>query len=64
MYIALRGARDAYKAKLPVRFVVLYLWVFVVGLGSLLFHATLKWSMQLLDEIPMIYMMCHILFCL
>lgn len=60
----MRGMRDTTAAKLPARFTVLYAWVFMVGLGSLLFHATLKWSMQLLDEIPMIYMASHILHCL
>ena len=64
MYIAIKGAYDGYKAKLPIRLVVLYVWVFIVGLGSFLFHATLKWSMQLLDEIPMIYLACHILHCM
>jgi dihydroceramidase len=64
MYIALKGIYDFRKAKLPMRFTVLYVWVFLVGLGSLLFHATLKWSMQMLDEVPMIYMACHILYCL
>lgn len=64
MYIALKGAYDAYRARIPSRFVMLYVWVFIVGLGSLLFHATLKYSMQLLDEIPMIFMACQILHCM
>lgn len=61
MYIALAGMFDTVKSRVPIRFTVLYGWLFVVGFGSLLFHATLKWSMQLLDEIPMIFMACQIL---
>ncbi|EJT81298.1 hypothetical protein GGTG_01281 [Gaeumannomyces tritici R3-111a-1] len=30
----------------------------IVGLGSMAFHATLKYSMQLADELPMIYTTC------
>ena len=63
MFVALKGGLEAYRAGIPSRFVMLYVWVFVVGLGSLLFHATLKWSMQLLDEIPMIFMATQILHC-
>lgn len=64
MYIAVKGGYDAYRARIPLRFVMLYASVFIVGLGSLLFHATLKYSMQLLDEIPMIFMACQILHCM
>lgn len=61
MYIALAGMLDTIRSRVPIRFTVLYGWLFIVGFGSLLFHATLKWSMQLLDEIPMIFMACQIL---
>ena len=64
MYIAIKGAIDSYRARIPIRFILLYVSIFVVGLGSLLFHATLKWSMQLLDEIPMIFMATQILHCM
>lgn len=62
--IAVNGGYYAYKARIPFRFLMLYVWVFIVGLGSLMFHATLKWSMQLCDEIPMIFMACQILHCI
>lgn len=61
MYIALAGMRETHRNGVPVRFTILYAWLFMVGFGSLLFHATLKWSMQLLDEVPMIFMACQIL---
>eukprot|EP00095_Tigriopus_kingsejongensis_P011627 maker-scaffold2266_size17862-snap-gene-0.3 protein:Tk11627 transcript:maker-scaffold2266_size17862-snap-gene-0.3-mRNA-1 annotation:"alkaline ceramidase 3-like" len=37
----------------------------IVGIGSILFHATLRYSMQLMDEVPMIYggsAICYFLF--
>lgn len=37
----------------------------VIGIGSILFHSTLRYSMQLMDEVPMIYgtsAICYFLF--
>ena len=34
-----------------------YLSLFLVGVGSTLFHATLKFEMQLFDELPMMVLM-------
>lgn len=36
------------------RYFLCYIVLLLVGLGSLLFHMTLKWFGQLLDEIPML----------
>jgi len=36
-------------------FLLCYLSSIVIGFGSMLFHGTLKWSMQTLDELPMVY---------
>jgi len=36
----------------------------LVGLGSALFHMTLKHSMQLLDEVPMIWGSCYMGYCM
>ena len=49
VYLALRGASDANRANLLNRFLWCHLGVATVGLGSFLFHATLKHSMQMLD---------------
>lgn len=38
-----------------LRFVLAYLAIIGVGIGSLLFHMTLLRPMQILDEVPMIY---------
>lgn len=45
------------------RHVVLAVAIAGVGLGSALFHGTLLFSMQMLDELPMIYAMCVWWFC-
>jgi dihydroceramidase len=37
---------------------VAYAGMGFVGLGSFLFHATLSYEMQLMDELPMIYLAC------
>ena len=46
------------------RFVLAYFTLIVIGVGSTLFHMTLKYEMQLLDEIPMIYGTSVIGYCL
>ncbi|KAH0625255.1 hypothetical protein JD844_033631, partial [Phrynosoma platyrhinos] len=38
--------------------------IVAVGLGSWCFHMTLKYEMQLLDELPMIYSCCMFVYCL
>jgi len=49
------GIRKAQREGLESRFKVINLFFMAVGIGSLLFHATMRWSMQLLDEIPMVW---------
>jgi dihydroceramidase len=44
--------------------VIAYLTVLVVGVGSMLFHSTLLYEMQLMDEVPMVYGACVIGYCL
>ncbi|KAH9486287.1 Alkaline ceramidase 3 [Psilocybe cubensis] len=53
--IALLGYVQAAREKLPVRYKLGYAGVGLVGIGSFLFHATLLFSAQLADELPMIY---------
>ncbi|XP_060070488.1 alkaline ceramidase 3-like [Ylistrum balloti] len=40
-----------------------HIGVISVGIGSWCFHMTLLYSMQLLDELPMIYSACFLLYC-
>ncbi|CAL1530579.1 unnamed protein product [Lymnaea stagnalis] len=44
-----------YMEKHEKRFIYSFLALTVVGFGSWLFHMTLKYSMQLMDELPMIW---------
>lgn len=48
----------AYKNKLEPRFVFTAFGFLLVGVGSWLFHMTLRYQFQLLDELPMIYATC------
>ena len=48
---------------LPVKARIAYLGVVLVGIGSFLFHGTLKFSMQLLDELPMLYTEAFMISC-
>jgi len=48
------GMYNNYKAGYDARFIFAHFWVFVVGIGSTMFHMTLLYYYQLLDELPMI----------
>ncbi|KAF9149950.1 Alkaline ceramidase 3 [Linnemannia schmuckeri] len=55
------------KAKAPpslFRFKLAFRTITVVGIGSFLFHATLLHHMQMLDELPMLYSVLVLFFCL
>ncbi|SGZ56244.1 CIC11C00000002494 [Sungouiella intermedia] len=47
-----------YTNKLDLRFILSALGFLLVGIGLWLFHMTLKYEYQLLDELPMIYATC------
>ncbi|XP_046575312.1 alkaline ceramidase 3-like [Haliotis rubra] len=49
------GAVMAYRERLEARIIWCHLGLLVVGIGSWFFHMTLLYSMQLLDELPMIW---------
>ncbi|KAH7043629.1 ceramidase [Linnemannia elongata] len=53
-------------AKVPslFRFKLAFRTITVVGIGSFLFHATLLHHMQMLDELPMLYSVLVLFFCL
>jgi len=52
-----------YKYNLPKRLYIIYAGISCVGIGSWMFHMTLRWDWQVLgDEIPMIIAACCLLF--
>ncbi|KAF8625202.1 hypothetical protein AX15_005507 [Amanita polypyramis BW_CC] len=53
--LAACGYLEAQRQSLPQRYLVGYLGVALVGIGSFAFHATLLYEAQLADELPMIY---------
>ncbi|KAF9135311.1 Alkaline ceramidase 3 [Mortierella sp. 14UC] len=52
------------KAPSLFRFKLAFRTITVVGIGSFLFHATLLHQMQMLDELPMLYSVLVLFFCL
>ncbi|KAK2461440.1 hypothetical protein APHAL10511_005903 [Amanita phalloides] len=53
--LAFCGYQEAYRQNLPQRYLVGYIGIVLVGIGSFAFHATLLYEAQLADELPMIY---------
>lgn len=52
--MGLYGAWATVRAGTPKRYAVPYLGLALIGIGSFGFHASLKWSWQLMDELPMV----------
>ncbi|ORX40203.1 ceramidase [Kockovaella imperatae] len=49
------GAIATVRGGVAKRYSLLYLGLSLIGIGSFGFHASLRWEWQLLDELPMIY---------
>ncbi|KAF2722653.1 alkaline phytoceramidase [Polychaeton citri CBS 116435] len=58
MYLAFKGITNCLKHGHDTIFVVTFFGYLIVGSGSFAFHATLKYPMQLVDELSMIYTTC------
>ena len=58
MHFAYRGIRNCVRNGHDTVFIVAYAGYGLVGTGSFLFHATLKYPWQLFDELNMIYTTC------
>lgn len=56
--LALYLLSSAFRNKLETRFKLVCMGFGLVGIGSWLFHMTLQYRYQLLDELPMVYATC------
>jgi len=52
------GIFDVLRNRLEKKFILTYLFLILVGIGSWAFHMTLLYPMQLLDELPMVWGNC------
>merc|ERR550519_2931085 len=50
--------------KLEKRFFLSFSLLLLVGVGSTMFHMTLQYAMQLMDEIPMVWSTCAFIYTL
>ncbi|GAB1311365.1 alkaline ceramidase ydc1 [Madurella fahalii] len=62
LWLGVKGLRNVFEYSHSPVFILAYLGYIVVGLGSTAFHTTLKYEMQLADELPMIYTVCIMAF--
>ncbi len=58
IYFAYLGIQSCRKHHHDTIFLISFIGYLLVGSGSFLFHATLKYPMQLVDELSMIYTTC------
>ncbi|KAE8152131.1 ceramidase [Aspergillus avenaceus] len=58
MWLGIKGIRSCRRNGHDSIFEVAYYGYLLVGTGSFLFHSTLKYPMQLVDELSMIYTTC------
>jgi len=57
------GMYKCLQRGLETRYLVSFAALLLVGIGSTMFHMTLQYSMQLLDEIPMVWSSCAFIYC-
>ncbi|KAK8918154.1 Alkaline ceramidase 3 [Metarhizium anisopliae] len=62
LWLGAVGVRNCYRESHPTIFLIAYLGYIIVGLGSVSFHATLKYPVQLVDELGMIYTTCLMIY--
>ncbi|KAF0322308.1 alkaline phytoceramidase [Colletotrichum asianum] len=62
VYLALVGIFSCVRNKHPGVFLVAYIGYMIIGVASIFYHTTLKYWMQLFDELSMIYTTCILFF--
>ncbi|KAI3534842.1 alkaline phytoceramidase [Colletotrichum filicis] len=62
LWLGFKGVHNCVSQGHPRIFLVAYLGYVIVGLGSTAFHTSLKYPMQLIDELSMIYTTCLMVF--
>ncbi|WVW84530.1 hypothetical protein I302_106564 [Kwoniella bestiolae CBS 10118] len=60
--LGLYGYFSVLRNGLPRRFAYCYLGLSLIGIGSFGFHMSLRWEWQLMDELPMIYVVSYAAF--
>ncbi|KAJ2983776.1 hypothetical protein NQ176_g444 [Zarea fungicola] len=62
LFLGIRGVRSCLSQSHDRIFLIAFGGYMLVGMGSIAFHASLKYPMQLWDELSMIYTTCLMLF--
>ncbi|KAK1975507.1 alkaline phytoceramidase [Colletotrichum cereale] len=62
LWLGFKGVHNCISQRHPRIFLIAYLGYIIVGLGSTAFHTSLKYPMQLIDELSMIYTTCLMVF--
>lgn len=58
------GLYRSIQIDLPLRFLLCYFFLCLIGIGSFFFHATLRYEFQILDEFPMLLLAAQSIFSL
>lgn len=61
--LAVVGIRFCCALGLEMRFKLAFVGLLLIGIGTCVFHATLTYAGQLLDELPMIWATCVFVYC-
>lgn len=62
--LSLHGIYNCYHYGYGISLYLCYSGLLFIGVGSWMFHATLRYEFQLLDELPMLYCACFLVYAL
>jgi len=62
LWLGFKGIRNCVKQGHDTIFILAFVGYIIVGVGSISFHMTLKYPMQLVDELSMIYTTCLMMY--